>query len=370
MKLPTSYSSNKTTFGSPSAPVSNETLMQYVPESVRPMVQATQQMRAEQAAAFQQQLAQQQAMLDEQAAAKQAQIDKYASEIPEETRQYPAFQHAYQREKILADIDYAKQSARLRMFGQPTTVVEQRLKQVDDDFKQYANIVKPFEETQQYKDADKNWTELKDVGKRINLVTSAVNKAEELLATDERAALRHMRTNLIKPLNSILSNDAIQLSEMLIRYSDLLNAPETAQLANKSIFNPTTWFNKYTDADEKVKENMLDELGLRVFTANPKRFLETAINGVNGYMDGYNTMLKQQVIDTTSPGVARRMGAVLMEPIKQKVDQNQPPAVFPQQSIPFQGQPVQAGSTQMPAQAPMASPFGAPPPGAVRIKQR
>ena len=157
---------------------------------------------------------------------------------------------------------------------------------------------------------------------------------------------------------------------MMIPYSDLLNAPETAQLANKSIFNPTTWFNKYNDAPEARKGELLNELTDKVFSANPRRFLDTAINGVNGYMDGYNTMLKQQVIDTTSPGVARRMGAVLMEPLKQKVDQNQPPAVFPQQSIPFQGQAVQAGSDQMPAQAQSATPFGAPPPGAVRIKQR
>jgi hypothetical protein len=347
--------------------------MQFVPPQARPMVEAAQKMRAEQTAVISQQLSQQQSILDQQRAMKQAEIDKAASEVSDEIKQYPAFQHDVRRQKILADMDYARQSARLGVYGQPVNFAEQRLKQVDQDLERYKDIAKPFEETQQYKDADKNWTELKDVGKRINLVTSAVNKAEELLATDERAALRHMRTNLIKPLNSILSNDAIQLSEMLIRYSDLLNAPETAQLANKSIFNPTTWFNKYTDADEKVKENMLDELGLRVFTANPRRFLETAINGVNGYMDGYNTMLKQQVIDTTSPGVARRMGAVLMEPIKQKVDQNQPPAVFPQQSIPFQGQAVQAGSEQMPAQqaAPVQqTPFGAPPPGAVRIKQR
>lgn len=337
------------------------------------MVEAAQKMRAEQAAALNQQLAQQQAMLDQQRALKQAEIDRSASEIPDEIKKYPAFQHDVRRQKILTDMDYARKSARLGVYGQPVNVAEQRLKQVDQDLEQYKDIAKPFEETQQYKDADKNWTELKDVGKRITLVTSAVNKAEELLATDEREALRHMRTNLIKPLNSILSNDAIQLSEMLIRYNDLLNAPETSQLSGKSIFNPTTWFNKYSDADEKVKENMLDELGLRVFNANPKRFLQTAINGVNGYMDGYNTMLKQQVIDTTSPGVARRMGAVLMEPIKQKVDQNQPPAVFPQQSIPFQGQPVQGGSDQMPAQQPapvQQSPFGAPPPGAVRIKQR
>ena len=351
-------------------PASYANLMQFVPEQARPMVEAAQKMRAEQSAIFGQQLSQQQAILDQQRAMKQAEIDQAAAELPDDIKQYPAFQHDVRRQKILADMDYARQAARLGVYGQPVNVAEQRLKQVDQDLERYKDIAKPFEETQQYKDADKNWTELKDVGRRINLVTSAVNKAEELLATDEREALRHMRTSLIKPLNSILSNDAIQLSEMLIRYSDLLNAPETAQLANKSIFNPTTWFNKYTDADEKVKENMLDELGLRVFTANPKRFLQTAINGVNGYMDGYNTMLKQQVIDTTSPGVARRMGAVLMEPLKQKVDQSQPPAVFPQQSIPFQGQAVQAGSDQMPAQTQSATPFGAPPPGAVRIKQR
>lgn len=342
----------------------------FIDESVRSMYAAARDKQAQRAAIMQQRLAQQQAGLDEQRMVRQAEIDQAINGLSDDEKKFPAVMHDLARERALIDLDYRRRSTGLRTFGMPSGEAERTMKMEEESLKPLSEMAKPFEETIQYKTADKNWNELKDVGKRINLVTSAVNKAEELFATDEQAALRHMRTNLIKPLNSILSNDAIQLSEMLIRYNDLLNAPETAQLANKSIFNPTTWFNKYNDAPEARKGELLNELTDKVFSANPRRFLDTAINGVNGYMDGYNSMLKQQVIDTTSPGVARRMGAVLMEPLKQKVDQNQPPAVFPQQSIPFQGQPVQAGSEQMPAQAPSSFPFGAPPPGAVRIKQR
>jgi len=216
-------------------------------------------------------------------------------------------------------------------YGIETPQGQNALKIIKDSIDENLPLPKPIDETPQYKEAQKNWTDLRKVGERISLVNGAVAKSKELMAVDEQAALRHMKTNLIKPLNSILSNDAIQLSEMLIRYSDLLNASETAALAGKSAFNPTIWFNKYSTAESSgEKKQMLEDLVDRVAKANPKRFLETAINGVNGYIDSYNGQLQQQVVNPTSPAIAKQMGAVMFEPIQHMQQTEALPSSYPQ----------------------------------------
>lgn len=325
-------------------------------ESVSAMYAAAREKQAQRAAIMQQRLAQQQAALDEQRMVKQAEIDQAVNELSDDEKKFPAVMHDLARERALIDLDYKRRSAGLRAFGLSSGEAERAVKMEEESLQPLKEMAKPFEETTQYKTAEKNWTALKNVKERVGLVLGSVNKAQELMDVDEGAALRHMKTNLIKPLNSILSNDAIQLSEMLIRYNDLLNAPETAQLGGKSVFNPTTWFNKYTQSEDNKKPEMLAELTDRVFQANPKRFLETAINGVNGYIDGYNNMLQEQVISPTSPGIARQMGAIPIQPVAPRVKPEEFPRTFQQPSIPFQPQSVQGGSAQMPAQQQPSAP--------------
>jgi hypothetical protein len=370
MKLPTSYGSNKTTFGSPSAPASSDTLMQFVPESVRPMVQAAQQMRADQSAAFQQQLAQQQAALDEQIAVKQAQLDKYASEIPEETRQYPAFQHAYQREKMLADIDYAKQSARLKMFGQPTAVVEQRLKQVDDDFKQYANLLKPFEETQGYEQASKNWQYLRGKKDILTNLNSLLGKAQDIYQQSvvaERegnaelaASLRKQVTDfssqsIAKALNSaITSSDAISVGELLTKFPQLVTAGQQSQLQKVSPFSPKMLIARWLDMDKKEKAGLADQF-VEVFQSDPEGFLKNAIEASNIFSNTFNSSLKEQVINPTSPGVAKKMGAVPIQEIVNLIspsEQQKPNPLYTPN--PF-GTTISTGAGTMTSSAPQMS---------------
>lgn len=326
----------------------------YIDEGVRALYDAARQKQAQRAALIQQQLARQQAALDEQRLLIASEINDGVKDLPKDALKYPAVLHDIERERAMNEANYLRNSASLRAFGMPTGVAERDLKNVDKSISErYGNVLKDFEDTEQYKTAKENAGKLREVNQRINLVNGAVEKTIELVnSNDLDEASRHMRTNLIKPLNSILSNDAIQLSEMLIRYRDLLNAPEAAQLAGKSGFNPTAWMNQYLSAEKnpKEQESLLKDITEKAFRANPKRFLQTAVNGVNGYMNAYNKMATEQVINITSPGLAHKMGVVLFTPIELKKPDDKLPDVFPDQLATPQGQAIQGGSTQMPSQ--------------------
>jgi hypothetical protein len=214
-------------------------------------------------------------------------------------------------------------------YGIETPQGQNALKTIKDSIDENLPLPKPVEETSQYKGAEQNWGALRDTQNRISKVTGQVEEAQRLMAIDKQAALAHMKANLIKPLNSILSNDAIQLQEMIVRFSDVLTGSEIAQIAGKGIFNPSTLFNKYLTLEDADKKNFVEKFTSALSEANPERFLNTAINGVNGYINRYNTDLTNQVINPTSPTIAKQMGAVLITPLQSKAPQNDLPATYP-----------------------------------------
>lgn len=194
-------------------------------------------------------------------------------------------------------------------------------------------LPKPIEETAQYKSAEKNWDGgLREARKRIAYNVAQAQKAQELMEIDPQAALIHMRSNLIKPLNSILSNDAIQLSEMIVRYPDLMSGAELAQLGGKSLLNPTIIANKFLSLDEKVQANIVDKFTKALAEANPQRFLETAINGINGYVGSFNKDITDQVITPTSPSIAKQLGATFLQPLQNKAAKSDVQVVRPGQA--------------------------------------
>lgn len=194
-------------------------------------------------------------------------------------------------------------------------------------------LPKPIEETAQYKSAEKNWDGgLREARKRISYNIAQAEKAQELMDTDPRAALIHMRSNLIKPLNSILSNDAIQLSEMIVRYPDLLSGAEMSQLGGKKLLNPTTIATKFLSLDEKVQANIVEKFTSALAEANPQRFLETAINGINGYVSSFNRDITDQVIAPTSPNIAKQLGATFLQPLQNRQPKSDVQVVRPGQS--------------------------------------
>ncbi len=299
-------------------PDSYANLMRFVPEKARPMVEASMQLQSEKANALQQELAQRQAALEEQRAIKQANLQKMFAELPDELKQFPAVQHDLKRQQLLNDMNFEREATVLSGYGEPSEVVQNRLKMLEEKYKQYEEDIKPVEKTEMYKASKENWGKLSESNKRINTLVSTLADTKKMFdAGDDQEALNNLRTNVLKPLNSIDSDDAIQIGEVLLKFSRLLSAPETAQFAGKSAFNPTPYFTKYLAAktkDEKegIRKDMYDTV-MSLFDADPRGFFNTAVNGANSHIQSYNKRLTEQVINTTSPGVAKRMGAVRME---------------------------------------------------------
>jgi hypothetical protein len=178
---------------------------------------------------------------------------------------------------------------------------------------------KQVEESAQYKAAEKNWDGgLRDRQKRLVSAYNVVQKSQALMDKDPNEALLFMRSSMAKPLQSIISTDAIQVSEMLIQYQDLLNAPVFAQLTGKQPTNPAILFNKYLSLDDKEQGTFFNRLVSAMVEANPQRALKNAIYTVNSYVDGYNKDIDDQVVSPTSPAIAKRLGAVVMPPLAQR----------------------------------------------------
>jgi hypothetical protein len=301
-------------------------------------------------------------------------------------KQFPAVQHELKRQQILANMDFDRNSTALMSYGQPTEALNSKLKMVDERYKQYEEDLKPWETTEVNKGIRQNWQKIAESNKRVNTLISTISKTKELLDSgNKQAAMENIRTNVIKPLNSIDSDDALQIGEVLLKFNNVMNAPQTAEFAGKPITNPTVWFNKYLQAKTKQEKEGIQkgffETISTLFEADPEGFLETAIDGANSHVDSYNKRLKEQVINTTSPGVARRMGAVPLEYVSQiRKPQQEPvnPLATPnpfRQGMPAQSSQQISGGAGVTAPSNMqqsaASPLNAPIKGSTifRIKQ-
>lgn len=297
----------------------------YIDEGIRSMYDAARQRQAQRAAMTQQRLAQQQAMLDEQRAVRQAEIDQSIADLSDDEKKFPAVMHDIARERALIDLDYKRRTAATRVFGLPPAEAERTMKVEEEALQPLKEMAMPWEKTEQHKRATENFGKLTDSNKRLNTLVSTIGTTKDMLeAGDRQGALENLRTNVIKPLNSIDSDDAVQIGEVLLKFRKLMNAPETAQFAGKSVLNPSPYINKYLDARTKQeKEGIRTDMATAIkslFDADPEGFLKTAIDGANSHVTSYNKRLEEQVINPTSPGIAKQMGAVPMAyvtPIKE-----------------------------------------------------
>lgn len=346
---------------------------------MRAMYAAARDKQAQRAAILQKKLAQQQAVLQQQRDETLSELQREFSELPDDMKQFPAVQHEFKRQQILADMNFERNATALMSYGKPNEAVNTSLKMVDEKYKQFEEDLKPIEKTEQYGVVKQNWNNLNNLNRRVNGMVAEVNKSRELLDKGDRdAALQNLKTFTVKQINSVPSDDAIGNMEVLFKYSPLMGAPETAMFGGKKITNPSVWFNKYREAKtqqekEGVKKGLFETIN-QMMDADPERFLEIAINGSNGHIDSYNKQLREQVINTTSPGVARRMGAVPMEYIPEmKRKQQEQPVSSLATPNPF-GQTVSGGagaSIPVPVQPQQANTLTAPIGGSTifRIKQ-
>ena len=316
----------------------------FVPVKARPMVEASQKQQAEQRAAFQEQLLLQKANLEKEYKLKQSEIDSEVASTPEEKRKYPAFVYDAKRLKTINDLEYARRVSDLGMAGLTDQQAERQRKLTEERLKPYEVDIKPIEETPMWKVANENFRAMDRLNQRVSGISSLIGTAKSLFEEGKAdMALEHMKTNLAKALNSLQSDDAIQMSEVLFRYRDLLSISELAEMGGKSALDPNLYANAYFKAREqndqagmtKTREKF-EQVLEKMFRSNPKRFLQTAVNGANSYLNSYNDQLDNKVINVTSPGVAREMGAVKFNPITQLQEEPPPPipATFPSFPLP------------------------------------
>ena len=293
---------------------------------------------------------------------------------------YPQVQHELARERALIEIDALRKSGLMKTSGMRSGQGEREMHALEKSIEnRYGSILKPFEETEGHKGAEKNWQQLRgkhDILSNLNkLIEEAQGiyqksvEAERKGDSESAASLRKQATDfssmsIAKALNSaITSSDAISVGEMLTKFPSLLTAGQQAQLQKVSPFSPNMLAARWMDMDKDNKKNFAENL-VKVFQSDPGTFLKLATDSSNIFSKNYNQSLKEQVIDVTSPGGAKRMGAVPIKEIVVAVPKNtqeRPSPLFTPNPL---GQTMISGgagsTTPSPLQAPVEEPMQNP----------
>jgi hypothetical protein len=246
---------------------------------------------------------------------------------------YPQVQHELARERALIEIDALRKSGLMKTSGMRSGQGEREMHALEKSIEnRYGSILKPFEETEGHKGAEKNWQQLRgkhDILSNLNkLIEEAQGIYQKSVAAEQAgdselaASLRKRATDfssqsIAKALNSaITSSDAISVGEMLTKFPQLLTAGQQAQLQKVGPFSPNMLVARWMDMDRGEKKGLINDF-VKVFQSDPGSFLVNATDAANIFSKNYNQSLKEQVIDVTSPGGAKRMGAV---PIKEIIN--------------------------------------------------
>ncbi len=360
-----------------------DALLGYLSPETKQIFSAVEQQRQQEAAQFSAQLNQQKQALAERKGLDDEEYNKYIAEAPA----YNDLRHEASREKALRDINYGKQMLILDLQGQPKDVATAQLQAFDEEAKmRFANVLKPFSEIEEGKAVVNNWKLLQPNAEKIVSVKQDLLKGAELLSKgDKNGAIDLFKKTTAKDLNSITSSDALGTAEMIIKNPELLGASEINVLRNNPIWKSASpYIEKALQKDvaldekkaafeaamntvtQKDRKQFLDQMFgnlTKKMGADPYKFYESAVSAINSKAKGFNELVDAQVIAPSSPRFASKIGAHYIGPVKslaeltqERTQQPASPAPFQQPSIPFQGQPVQSGTTQMPAAQRSTSP--------------
>lgn len=324
------------------------------------------------------------AALEEEKAQRLAAFDEdIATNLDPALGNYPQVQHEIRRERALIEVDALRKAELLRASGMQSGVGERQMHALEKNIEnQYGSILKPWEETEGYKEASKNWQYLRGKKDILTNLNSLLGKAQDIYqqsVTAERegnaelaGSLRKQVTDfssqsIAKALNSaITSSDAISVGELLTKFPQLVTAGQQSQLQKVSPFSPKMLIARWLDMDKKEKTDLADQF-VQVFESDPEGFLKNAIEASNIFSNTFNSSLKDQVINITSPGGAKRMGAVPIQEIVNLIspsEQQKPNPLHTQ--YPF-GTTISTGAgtmtpsaPQMLGQAPMQAPVKQP----------
>ena len=246
-------------------------------------------------------------------------IEKSVNELPEHAHQYGKIQHNVKREIALANKKADLAAAELSVQGMDKESAADRLKNARADIEdKYKEDLKPFEETAQAKSA----IAVKDkfaekIVKQENFINQ-INKMQEYMANGEIEKARQLGASQVaQTMNSLISDNAIQLSEMLIKFPSLLTQDMKNELAGKGILSPSSIIRGLWNSPEE-KEQLraageylkndkasVKDILKRYTSANPSAFIQTAIDAANANGAALNSFMHENVVRPTSPGFAR-----------------------------------------------------------------
>ena len=284
------------------------------------------QIYADKAAAVRKQLEDQSAAIEEQRAVRLAAFDKDMSEnLRPELLKYPEVQHNIRRDRALIEAESMRQKGLLQTSQMQPGQAERYMKVLDQNIKdRFSESLMPWEQTKQYSTSEKNWEDVKAKRNPIEQLNTQVREAQSLYnqgadleaqglkkeaAAKYQQATSFMKTNLLKTLNSAISSDAVNLSEVLVRYKDLFAPNEIASLQRDPLFGARAIVDKYMSLPMDERLATFKDRIEKVFNADPGTFLMNATKAANGFSSTHNKQITDLVENTTSKRTAKQWGA-------------------------------------------------------------
>ena len=302
------------------------------PASGRPMPnpaveQEISQIYADKAAVARKQLEDQMASIEEQRAVRLAEYDKDMSQnLRPDLLKYPEVQHNIRRDRAMIEAEAMRQKGLVQAYGMQPGQAERYMKVLEQSVQdRFGDALKPFENDKQYATSEKNWEDLKKKRNPIEQLNSQVQEAQKLynegadfevkgLKTEANAkyqqANEFMKTNMLKTLNSVISSDAVNLSEILVRYKQLFTPNEIAALQKDPLFGARAIVDKYMSLPLDERLNTFGERLNKVFSSDPGTFLMNATKAANAFTQTHNNQIVDLIENTTSKRTAKRWGAV------------------------------------------------------------
>jgi len=202
---------------------------------------------------------------------------------------------------------------------EPTAAAE-RMKSLRESIKdKYGDNVLPFDKTDIYKNAvDEKKRIAKDLQKQATFGSQIQTLKDYIKTGNTEEAAKFAKSTVAQSMNSLTSDNAIQTTEMLIRYPSLLSKfdlnklqgkPALANLFSNIIEGTITKDKEQQLADALSKDKgVLEQVIEYAARTNPRAFLKNAIDTANANISGLNKTMMENIIRPTSPGMARKLG--------------------------------------------------------------
>lgn len=330
--------------------------------SIEDYAAATAQMRSAQFSAMQQMAQQAANQAKQDYDAKLADIKKHVDLLYTKNKDmfnYPSVQQQIEREKALAAIEYQNSIARAQAYTMDKDSGERLIKQTESQLNnQYKNQLKTAEEQENFKSAKENWGR---VHKQVTITGQLGEQAKTLKGLIDAGKMddaeSYAKAVVTKTLNSLISPDALGMTEMLIKFPSLVSAQDQALLRGASPLSAKDVVYKVMQRwDGSLEKSLMD-----AYKTDPLAFTRVAARAYNDNANAFNQDVTESVINATSPKVAAEsIGARLLKPLGN--DFLTPPSFSSAAGAPA-GQGGQAGGSAQPQaeqQPPKVEPVNPP----------